>query len=158
MKKRCLRRVIAPMPPRGLRPKLGQSQLVDLEIIHMTLLDDLVHGRADEHLLWNWVGSLLTWSRVAELMGAGVPEMTDQLEVATNVIERYARTGSIGLTGPEYQLAKDGVDVMTELAKTVDRPRAIQAALWSENRVQQMVANSRRTTPATRQPMEQPCT
>ncbi len=158
MKKRCVRRVVTPMPPRGLRPKLDPSQLVDLEIVHITLLDDLVHGRGTDHLLWNWVGSMLTWSRASELMGAGIPEMVEQLALATAVIERYARTGSIGLTGPEYQLAKDGINVMTELAKTVDRPRAIAAALWSENRVQQMAANCRQNLPASRRNEEHPCT
>ena len=44
MRKRCHRRVITPMPPRGLRPKLDRSQLVDLEIVHLTLLDDILRG------------------------------------------------------------------------------------------------------------------
>lgn len=143
MKKRCVRQVVMPMPPRGLRPKLDQSQLVDLEIVHISLLDDLVHGRGSADLLWNWVGSMLTWSRAAELMGVGIPEMVEQLALATDVIKRYSRTGQIGLTGLEYQLAKDGVIVMTELAKTVDRPRAIAAAAWSEDRVQKMAAACR---------------
>ncbi len=86
---------------------------------------------------------MLTWSHAAELMDAGIPEMVDQLAMATAVIQRYGRTGQIGLTGPEYQLAKDGLDVMTELAKTIDRPRAIAAAQWSETRIQRMSAACR---------------
>lgn len=156
MKKRCQRRVITPMPPRGLRPKLDRSQLVDLEIVHITLLDDILRGAGNADLLWNWVGSLLTWSRAAELMGAGIPEMTEQLHLATLVIDRYARTGRIGFAGPEYQTAKDGIDVMTAIAHTVDRQRAIEAALWSENKVQAMAAACQPTTPPDiRQPLEQ---
>ena len=157
MRKRCHRRVITPMPPRGLRPKLDRSQLVDLEIVHLTLLDDILRGTGNADLLWNWVGSLLTWSRAAELMGAGIPEMTEQLQLATSVIDRYARSGRIGMSGPEYQRAKVGIDVMTEIAHTVDRPRAIAAALWSENKVQAMAKACRtaQTPPEIRQPLEQ---
>ena len=139
-RKRCRRQVVVPMPPRGMRPKLDRSQLVDLEIVHITLLDDILRGRGSSDLLWNWVGSLLTWSKAAELIGAGIPEMTAQLSLATSVIERYSRCGLVGFSGAEYQLAKEGIAVMTEIAHQVDRARAIEADQWSENKIQAMAA------------------
>jgi hypothetical protein len=50
-------------------------------------------------------------------MGIGLHEMAAQLAMLESVVQRYKRTGRIGLSGPEYQLAKDGVDIMDELAR-----------------------------------------
>lgn len=61
--------------------------------------------------------------------------MLRQLELGTRLAERYRATGRVGLTGPDYQLAKDGAHVMDELAAVVDRHTAIIAADWSEQRV-----------------------
>lgn len=134
-RKRChRRRPVVPLPPRGLRPKLTPDQLRDLGLAHMVNLDTLARGEADEATLWQWVGGCLTWSRVAELMQVGVEEMRQQLELVTAVVERYGRTGRAVFTGPEYQLAKQGVGYMDDLAAIVDRPTAIAAAEWSEAR------------------------
>lgn len=140
MRKRCRRRLVVPTPPRGLRPKLTPDQLQDLGLAHMVNLDLLARGEADEEVLWQWVGGCLTWSRVAELIGAGLDEMTAQLALAATVIERYGRTGRAVFTGPEYQLAKAGVGYMDDLAALVDLPTAIAAADWSEARCNQMAA------------------
>ena len=51
------------------------------------------------------------------------------------MIERYGRTERVRFTGEEYQLAKLGVQVMDELARVVDLPTAVEAANWSEDRV-----------------------
>jgi hypothetical protein len=134
-RKRTMRRPITPLPPRGLRPKLSQDQLTDLALAHIVNLDLIAHGKADEEVLWQMVGGVFTWTRVAQLLQVGVDEMAAQLEVATRVVERYGRTGRIGFSGTEYQLAKLGVNVMDELAALVDQPTASIAADWSEARV-----------------------
>lgn len=136
MRKRCHRRPVAPLPPRGLRPKLTDDQRQDLGLAHIVNLDTLARGEADEGTLWEWVGGTLTWSRVAELLQVGVDEMKAQLELVTTVVERYGRTGRAVFTGPEYQLAKAGVGFMDDLAAIVDRATAIAAADWSEARCQ----------------------
>ncbi|WP_428421904.1 hypothetical protein [Methylibium sp.] len=140
MRKRCHRRPIVPVPPRGLRPKLGDDQVRDLALCHLVNLDVISRGQADESTLWQWAGGVLTWSRVAEVLGVGLTEMRQQLDLATDVLHRYQTTRKIGFSGPQYQLAKAGVDVMDQLARLVDRPAAIAAAEWSERRVEQMSA------------------
>lgn len=137
-RKCCHRRVIVPMPPRGLRPRLAGDQVRDLAVVHLVNLDAIAKGTADESTLWQWVGGMFTWSRVATLLQTGEPEMELQLAVATAVLERYHRTRRIGFSGLEYQQSKDGVVVMDQLAELVDRPTAIAAAEWSERKVNQL--------------------
>lgn len=125
---------------RGLRPKLASDQVRDLSDAHLVNLDILARGGAPEEVLWQWVGGLFTWSRAAELLDLGIPEIEPQLQLATAVIERYGRTGRVGFTGPEYQLAKTGVLVMDALAEHIDRATAVAAAEWGENKVNELAA------------------
>lgn len=138
MKKRSTRRPITPLPPRGLRAQLSAAQVRDLSLCHHINLDAIATGQADESTLWQTVGGALTWSRVADLLGLGAPEMAEQLQVLERVVSRYGRTGRVGFSGQEYQLAKHGVAVMDQLAAIVDQPTAIAAADWSEARVEKM--------------------
>lgn len=139
-RKRCQRRVRVPLPPRGLRPRLDGTQVRDLALAHIVNLDTIARGEADECVLWQMVGGVLTWSRTADLLGVGIEEMRTQLETATRVVERYGRTGRIGYSGTEYQAAKLGVQVMDDLAEIVDQHTALAAAEWSENRVNLLAA------------------
>lgn len=132
-----------PQPPRGLRPRLTPDQLLDLGLAHVVNLDAIAHGEADESLLWQWVGGVLTWSRVAILLDRGAPEMLEQVQLATRLVQRYGRTGRVLVTGTDYQVAKAGVALMDALARLVDRPTAIAAANWSEHKVAQMAAECR---------------
>lgn len=131
-RKRCNRRTVQPLPPRGLRPKLAADQVRDLGLAHVVNLDTLARGEATSDTLWQWAGGVLTWSRVAEILGSGVDEMKAQLELVAVLVERYTRTGRAVFTGPEYQLAKLGVGYMDDLAEIVDRRTALVAAAWSE--------------------------
>jgi hypothetical protein len=143
-RKHTRRKVVVPLPPRGLRPRLAGDQVRDLALVHLVNLDAVARGEGTPELLWQMVGGALTWSRVAESLGAGVPETSDQLLVLEAVIERYKRTGRIGFSGAEYQRAKHAVDVMDELARLVDRPTAVAAAEWSEARVNAIAEQCRR--------------
>ena len=140
-RKRCRRRVIVPVPPRGLRPKppmLTEATLRDLSMCHLVNLDAIARGEADEVTLWHFVGGTFTFSRIAAALDVGVPEMHQQLELATAVVERYGRTGRAVFTGPEYQLAKTGIEVLDELARIVDWPTAAACAEWGEARTQEL--------------------
>jgi hypothetical protein len=99
-------------------------------------------------MLWSFAGGVFTWSRVAELLQAGEPEMLEQLQVCERLIERYHRTGRVAFDGPDYQAAKRGVDVMDQLAELADRPTAIAAAEWSEAKVNQLCAQSTQREPS----------
>lgn len=143
MRKACRRRVVVPMPPRGLRPRLDAGQVIDLSICHNSNLDSIARGDANDTTLWHWAESVFTWSNVAELMDVGVPEMEAQLTLTAAVIERFNATGRIVFTGPEYQLAKDGVCVMDQLAEIVDRPTALMAVEWSRAKLQALAVAGR---------------
>lgn len=145
-RKRCHRRPIVPQPPRGMRPRLTHGQRVDLELVHLQTLDDIAHGRATVETLWDWAGSVFTWGRAAELLQTGAEEMAEQHHLAVAVCARFKATGRVLFTGPEYQLAKSGVEIMNALAHTVDRPTAVAAAHWSEQRLQQ-IADERAALP-----------
>lgn len=159
-RKRRRRQVIVPMPPRGMRPRLDAGQTLDLALAHMTNLDLVSKGQAGPEVMWQMLGGVFTWHRVAELMPPGtqvivadpdgpaeafavvpaVDAMRAQLELVTGVVERYGRTRRVGFSGPEYQLDKVGVDVMDQLAAVVDRATAVAAADWSEARVNALEA------------------
>jgi hypothetical protein len=134
-RKRCHRRVTVPMPPRGLRPRLDRGQLRDLALAHIANVDAVVRGDANETTLWHLVESAFTWSRAAELLGLGVDEMAQQLDMLHGVLRRYHRTGRVGFAGLEYRLALDGVDIMDQLAAACDLPTAVAAADWSGRRI-----------------------
>ena len=135
MRKRCARRPVQALPPRGLRPRLDRGQRTDLALAHLVNLDDMVRGDATEELLWQVVEQTLVWSRVADLLQHRTDEMRAQLDMVTSVVQRYGRTGRVGFSGVEYQLAKAGVSVMDELAEATDKATAVEAALWADMRV-----------------------
>lgn len=124
--------------PRHMRPKLTRDQRVDLGLAHVVNLELIRTGEADEGLLWQYVGGVLTWSRVTDMLQSGQDEMSAQLKLASDLVERYGRTGRVLFTGPEYQLAKLGMGYMDDLAEIVDQPTASIAADWSELQVQLM--------------------
>ena len=140
MRKRCRRRAITPLPPRGLRRKLSREQVLDLALAHTVNLDIIARGEANDELLWQYVGGCLTWSDVAARLDVGVPEMQAQLELADRLIARWRRTGRVAFDGPDYQLAKAGVLVMDQLAEIVDKPTAIACAEWGLLKMHEMAA------------------
>lgn len=126
--------------PRAFRPRLDAGQQRELAMCHLVNLDAIATGLAEPGILWDWVGCVLVWWRTAQLLGIGELEMAAQLEVATRLVERFGRTGLVRFDGPDYQLARIGVQVMDELALVVDRPTAVAATWWSEIEVNKMAA------------------
>lgn len=124
--------------PRAFRPKLNADQRRDLALLHISNLDAIAMGQATEDNLWQWVGGVLTWSKCAELLELGTDEMFQQIELATRIVNRYRETGRVLFTGPDYQLAKEGVGVMDALADLADQPTASRAADWGEATLQKM--------------------
>lgn len=124
--------------PRAFRPKLNTDQRRDLALLHISNLDAIALGQAGEENLWQWVGGVLTWSKCAELLELGTDEMHEQIELATRIVNRYRETGRVLFSGPDYQAAKRGVDVMDALADLADQPTASRAADWGEATLQKM--------------------
>jgi hypothetical protein len=139
----------AQLPPalRCFAPKLSASQQRDLGLCHLQNLDAIAKGEANPDVLWHWVGGTLTWCCVAASLERGIDEMKQQADLVDAVVDRFTRTGRIVFTGPEYQAAKLGVDLMDELARIVDRPTAVAAAEWSEERLQHIVAAAEAQAP-----------
>ena len=126
--------------PRAFRPKLRADQIRDLGLCHIENLDAIVTGSAEPSLIWDYVGGVLTWWKVAQALGIGQPEMALQLEVATRLVERFGRTNRVLFDGPDLQAARTGVIVMDMLAELVDYPTAEAASHWAEQEVNGMAA------------------
>jgi hypothetical protein len=145
-RKRTRRRVIVPVPPRGLRPKLSPDQVRDLGLAHWVNVDALATGGADESTLWQWLGGALTWLRAAQLLHAAQPAryaealaaMTQHALIGESVVARWKATRRIGFSGAEYQQAKESAQWMDALAEAVDEHTAIAAAEWSDAKIAQL--------------------
>ena len=142
MKRRPTRAQLLARMPRAFRPKLARDQRLDLGLCHMQNLDAIATGTAERSMIWDYVGGVLTWYKVAQLLDVGLPEMTLQLEVATRLVERFGRTNRLLFDGPDLQLARLGVMAMDQLAEIVDRQTAITAADWSELEVNRIAAQA----------------
>lgn len=116
---------------RAFPVRMGRGDLINCAIAHIDTLNDIASGRGTYAALRDWVSNVLTWHHAAEAMGLGVGEMAEQLQACLLLIDRYARTGRVAFDGPDYQLAKRGVDVMDELARQVPRAIALDAVAWS---------------------------
>lgn len=139
-------------PPRArpadvLQP-LPAADVLSLEIAHADTLAQILSGRATAQTLWDWVANVLMWSRAADLADLGQDEMRAQLQLCTDLIERWRRTGRVGFDGPGLQLARHGVDVMDALARQVPTGIARAAAHWSEEQLARLRAENDERTPA----------
>ena len=131
MPKTIRHQVTAPAS-RFFKPRLHPTQVRDLHLLHELLLDDLLQDRADERTLWELVAMAFTWSRTAELLGLGEPEIAPQLELATRLVERFGGTGQVQLQGVEREVARHGTIIMDLLAQATDGATATAASHWSE--------------------------
>ncbi len=123
--------LLARMPGVPVR-HLTAAQIRDIGISHINALDLIANGQASEQILWDYISNVLTWLKTAELLDLVVDEMREQFEVACRLMERFRLTGRVLFTGPDYQTAKLGRELMDALAEAVDKPTALQAARWSE--------------------------
>lgn len=134
--------------PLDLIEHLPAGDVVSLHIAHIDTLLQITSGTGTAQTLWDWVSNVLTWSRAADLIGAGQDEMGFQLRLCLDLIARWKRTGRVGFDGPGFVLAKRGVDVMDELARVVSVHVAREAAHWSEEQLARMRADEEEGTPA----------
>lgn len=125
---------------RTFRNRLQANLLVELSTCLNVNLDAIAHGQADVNLMWDYVSTTLTFSHIAEALGEGEPEMAAQLELGLSLIQGWVRTGRVLFTGPEYQLAKQGVMQMELLTERCSLPIAVAAALRSEEQLQALKA------------------
>jgi len=130
------RTVKAPAIPAWLKPKLTRDQRRDIAIVSLQSLRDVDQGVATEETLWNLVRDALTWSRAAELLGAGLVEMRTHLDHITTMVRHFGATGRVEFTSSSQAAAvRLGLAYMEDIAGLVDRESAIAAALYSERAV-----------------------
>ncbi len=132
------RRQVVDNTPRWLRPRLSRSQVLYLHLLHIELVHDIHAGTASITTLWELAAMAFTWSRTAELLGLGEPEMVPVLHLATRLIERFGATGQVRFEGPEYDVARVGSIVMDTLAERTDAATARAASEWSEQRMAEL--------------------
>lgn len=142
-RKRCHRRRVEPVPPPGLRGRFTRADLVDLAIHMHSMVETVRTGQAHSRDLWPMLRRALMWSCVAELTGIGVAEMAQQLDMTRNVVERYERTGRVGYSGDDYRIACDGVEVVTQMAESVDLVVARRASDWADAQIRVIAQLSR---------------
>ncbi len=128
--------------PKALRPRMTERDRVKLGLLHVQTLDAIAKGQANSQILWDWIETTLTWVKVAELLRVGVPEMLQQFDLVIRVTERFLDTGRVLFSGPDYQLAKDGVQVMDELAKETDLANFALAGAWADRKAAALKAVS----------------
>jgi hypothetical protein len=134
MKKR--RRTPRPaLIPRAFLLKLSADQVRDLSIAHHTHVDLVASGKGTPDLLWEMACAALGWSCMAQALGMGEAEMATDMGVVEALLDRYSRTGRVVYTGTELQLARQGLDVVDQLARQVDRYTALAAITWAEDEI-----------------------
>jgi hypothetical protein len=111
---------------------LTAAQVRDLDTTHLQTLDDIARGLGTDEHLTQWSGAVATWAHVARMRGEGVPEMAEQSAVVASITARHRRTGRVGFSGTEYQVAKAGVAIMNALAEVTDLATAKCAADLAE--------------------------
>ncbi len=124
---------------RAASTKLPADVVTALSLANNGNLDSMARGDGSTTLLWQMMGGVLTFQRIAQVLGQGAAEMARQADLMHSLLDRYQRTGRVGFSGPEYQLAKEGVLVMDLLAAETDQATAIAAAAWSEAQIRAMV-------------------
>lgn len=131
MGKRLTRDQLLQRAQRRFPVLMGKRDLVHVGIAHIDTLNDIATGAGTVATLRDWTSNVMTWHYAADTMGMGLAEMDEQLRCCERLIERYHRTGRVAFDGPDYQLAKLGVEVMDELARHVPRAIALEAVAWS---------------------------
>jgi hypothetical protein len=120
-----------------MRPKLKRSQVVELSVAHLVAVDAIARGDADEAVLWQWAGGLLTWWQAAQLSPRWTDEaraeMRGALDLVQAVAERWIATGRVGFSGPQLQQARDLCALMDAMAEEVDLHVAMVACEWGAN-------------------------
>lgn len=137
MPKTVKRQITATVPRWALR-KLTRAQVLMLQLLHSGLLDGFARRDATEATLWEYVATVLLWTRVAELLGAGQEEMAAQADLATTLVLRWRATGELAFGPGEYDLARHGCMAMDDLAEIVDDRTAQAAAQWGEARMEEV--------------------
>lgn len=125
--------------PKFWRPKVSASQVLDARIVHNDLVNRLATGTATAADCWDWMETGFTYTQMMRMLAEDGVQFTDeamaalalQLETYEPICARLRRTGKVGLSGPELQIAKEAAFVMDALIGMDRHGIAERAARWS---------------------------
>lgn len=125
--------------PKFWRPKISTAQVLDARIVHNDLVNRLATGAATTGDLWDWMETGFTYTQMMRMLAEDGEQFTDeamaalalQLETYEPICARLRRTGRVGLSGPELQIAKTAAEVMDALIGMDRHGIAERAARWS---------------------------
>ncbi len=125
--------------PKFWRPKISSAQVLDSRIVHNDLVQRLATGTATAGDCWDWMETGFTYTQMMRMLAEDGVQFTDeamgalalQLDTYELICARLHRTGRVGLTGPELQIARQAAAVMDELIGMDRHGIAERAARWS---------------------------
>lgn len=125
--------------PKFWRPKISIAQVLDSRIVHNDLVQRLASGAVTTADCWDWMETGFTYTQMMRMLAEDGVQFTDeamgalalQLDTYGPICARLHRTGRVGLTGPELQIARQAAAVMDELIGMDRHGIAERAARWS---------------------------
>lgn len=123
------------VPPAWLRPKMSTAKVWAVTINMQTNVVELTKGTADDSILWDFIGGVLTWKKSAETLGyeeAFAVLEGIYLEVVSSLAAGWIASGVSKLTEDESRRCFEALPWCEALAETVDMITATAAANWSQ--------------------------
>lgn len=145
-KGRSPQKIRVALPPPGLRPKLGAAKVWAIAINMQQNVSDLTVGTMDDNILWDFIGGVLTWKRVAEVL-----KYQDAFAVLNDVYTTAAASAAVSwitkgvarFTEDELRKVYESLPWCEALAQEVDVVTATAAANWSQSLLDRMAADYR---------------
>lgn len=140
---RSPQKIRSALPPPGMRPKLDTAKIWAIAINMQSNVGELTAGTMDDSILWDFVGGLLTWKRVAQELK--YKEAYAVLHVvyttaAASAIVSWITKGVAKFSEDEAPKVYESLPWCEALAEVVDLLTATAAAKWSQSLVDQLSA------------------
>lgn len=125
--------------PKFWRPTLTAEQMSTCKLAHWDLIDRFTSGKATQADMMDWVETGLTYSELMRLLEAdgtaftdeARAAITDQMEAAVGVLDRFRTTGRVGFNSDQLLAARAAAEVMDQLIELDRFGFAVRAARWS---------------------------
>lgn len=118
-------------PPPGLRPRLDRLKVLSTHLVHAENIAMIASGQGTQQTLYDHAHAVLVWLTLARDYHERYGTLAETLRVleaayaaVEPLIERWQRTGRVGFTGPELQMAREATPHMDAMAELVDRDDA----------------------------------
>lgn len=143
-KGRSPQKIRAALPPPGMRPKLSDAKVWAIAINMQSNVDELTEGTMNDSILWDFIGGVLTWKRVAEAL-----KYEDAYAVLNDIYTTAAASAVAGwivkgvakFSVDESRKVFESLPWCEALAKEVDLVTATAAANWSQSMLDRLVAS-----------------